>query len=56
MIKETKEQSFTVEQILKSNLFIKNRDLLSAILQEDKLYTILEINNILENLKNGGVI
>lgn len=54
MKKQAKKQSFTVEQILTSKLFAKNRDVLRAILQKEKLYSILEVNNILENFKNGG--
>ena len=42
-------------QIIKSKTFIDNKDLLNAILKEDKSYSKQEINKIIENYKKGKV-
>lgn len=48
------EEQFTKEQIVNSNTFIDNRDLLNAIL-EDKSYSKREVDEIIKNYKKGKV-
>lgn len=49
-----KEEQFTKEQIVNSRIFIDNRDLLNAIL-EDKSYSKKEVDEIIKNYKKGKV-
>lgn len=56
--KETKkiiEEKYTKEQIVKSKTFMNSRDLLQAILKEDKSYSKNEIYEIIEKFKKGKV-
>lgn len=46
---------FTKEQFLKSNTYIKYRDLLTAVLDSKKTYTKEQVNNIINKYyKKGG--
>ncbi len=49
------EEKYTKKQIVNSKTFIDNKDLLNAILKEDKSYSKQEINKIIENFKKGKV-
>ena len=49
------EEKYTKNQIVKSKTFIDNKDLLNAVLKEDKSYSKKEINEIIENYKKGKV-
>ena len=49
------EEKYTKNQIIKSKTFIDNKDLLNAILKEDKSYSKQEINKIIEKYKKGKV-
>jgi len=49
------EEKYTKKQIVNSKTFIDNKDLLNAILKEDKSYSKQEINKIIENYKKGKV-
>ena len=49
------EEKYTKKQIIKSKTFIDNKDLLNAVLKEDKSYSKQEINKIIENYKKGKV-
>lgn len=49
------EEKYTKNQIVKSKTFINNKDLLNAILKDDKSYSKQEINKIIENYKKGKV-
>ena len=49
------EEKYTKNQIVRSKTFIDNKDLLNAILKEDKSYSKKEINKIIENYKKGKV-
>lgn len=49
-----KEEQFTKEQIVNSRIFIDNRDLLNAIL-EDKSYSKKEVDEIIKDYKKGKV-
>lgn len=54
-VKKVTEEKYTKDQIVNSKTFINNRDLLRAILKEDKSYSKKEINEIIENYKKGKV-
>ncbi len=45
-----KELTFTKSAVLQSKLFADKRDILSAILKKDKLYTIAEIQKLLQEM------
>lgn len=45
-----KELTFTKSAVLQSKLFADKRDTLSAILKKDKLYTIAEIQKLLQEM------
>ncbi len=47
---EKKELTFTKNAILQSKRFADKRDILSAILKEHKLYTIVEIQKLLQEV------
>lgn len=49
------EEKYTKKQIVNSKTFIDNKDLLNAVLKEDKSYTKQEVNKIIENFKKGKV-
>lgn len=49
------EDKYTKKQIVNSKTFINNKDLLKAVLKEDKSYSKKEINEIIENYKKGKV-
>lgn len=46
--------TFSKEQILKSNKYNKRRDLLSVLLEDNKTYTISEVDNLIEKYMKGG--
>ena len=47
------EAKFTKNQIVGSKTYVRNRDMLSAVLEDGKTYSKNEIEKI---IKNGGVI
>lgn len=49
------EEKYTKSQIINSKTFIDSKDLLNAILKEDKSYSKEEIIKIIENYKKGKV-
>ncbi len=49
------EEKYTKKQIVNSKTFIDNKDLLNAVLKEDKSYSKQEVNKIIENFKKGKV-
>lgn len=49
------EDKYTKKQIVNSKTFKENKDLLNALLEENKLYTKNEINEIIKNYKEGMV-
>ncbi len=53
---EITENKFSKKQIVSSNTFIDNKDLLNAILQEDKTYSKGEVYEMIENYKKGKVM
>lgn len=59
-MKETKkklvnEEKYTKSQIVNSKTYISNRDLLNAVLKENKKYTKIEIDEIIKNYMKGKV-
>ena len=48
-------KKFTKEQILKSVMFENRRDLLTALLVDDKTYTLDAVNKILDKYMKGKV-
>lgn len=43
------------EQLLKSQRYMKRRDLLGALLEDDKRYTIEEVDAAIDNFMKGKV-
>ena len=52
---EQNEQKFSKEQILASARYANRRDLVDALLYEDKSYTIETVDNMIEKYKKGQV-
>ncbi|WP_270943104.1 hypothetical protein [Romboutsia lituseburensis] len=56
--KENKDvdiNTFTKEQIINSNKYRKNRDLLTAILTSNNHYSIKQVDELIENFKKREV-
>lgn len=49
------EPSFTKSQLVNSNRFFGERDLLQALLADDKTYTIDEVTAMISDFKKGKV-
>lgn len=49
------EEKFTKGQIVNSKTFVDNKDLLNAVLNENKSYSKQEVNKIVENYRKGKV-
>ena len=58
-MKKTKKETISEEkytsQIVNSKIYISNRDLLNAVLRENKKYTKIEIDEIIKNYMKGKV-
>ena len=52
---EHTEQMFSKEQILASARFANRRDLVDALLDEDKSYTMKTVDNLVEKYMKGQV-
>ena len=52
---EQTEPMFSKEQILASARFTNRRDLVDALLDKDKSYTIETVDNMIEKYKKGQV-
>lgn len=50
------EVLFSKEQILKSNKFKHKRDVLSALLEDDKKYKLSDVENMIVDFLNKEVI
>ena len=50
------EVLFSKEQILKSNRFKDKRDILSALLEDDKKYKLSDVENMIVDFLNKEVI
>ncbi len=53
--KERMELKFSKEQILNSARYIGNRDLVDALLEEDKSYSYEMVENLMEKYRKGKV-
>lgn len=49
------EPSFSKSQLVKSKRFLEERDLLNALLTDNKTYTIDEVTNMISDFKKGKV-
>lgn len=49
------ENTFTKEQILASDKYANRRDVLGAILSDDKTYTFEKVDSLLEKFMKGKV-
>ena len=49
------ENRFAKQQIVNSKKFKDNVDLLNALLKDDKLYTLEEVNKTIEDFRKGKV-
>lgn len=49
------EAEFTKEQILKSKKYTEQRDLISALLENDKSYSLAEVDEMIEKFMKEGV-
>lgn len=54
MAKEN-EDKYSKEQITSSKRYSKSKDILNALLDENKMYTFTEIDKIIENFKKRKV-
>lgn len=54
-VAEVEEVKFPKSAILKSKRFLLERDVLTAILEEDKEYTIPEVEKLLDTWMKGKV-
>lgn len=52
---ETKEIKFSKEQILKSKKYENERDVISALLKEDKKYSFSDIDKLINDFMKGKV-
>lgn len=54
-VKPPEEADFTKEKLLTFKRYKNRRDLLTALLDDDKRYTIKEADAAIENFMKGGV-
>lgn len=54
-VKEVEETVFDKHQLVSSKKFMNDKDILSALLEDNKNYSDNEANEILENFKKGKV-
>lgn len=52
---KTAEPQFSKEQIFASDRYSSQRDLVDALLEKDKKYTIATVDNLIEKYKKGQV-
>jgi len=51
---KVKVPTFTKAQIVNSNRYVARRDALNALLEADKTYSTIEVDNILKKFDKGG--
>lgn len=49
------EAKFEKKQLIVSKKYASNRDLVDALLDDKKLYTIAEVDNLISNYRKGKV-
>lgn len=52
---ESAESRFTKEQIVNSKKYVEQSDIVRALLEDNKTYTIKEVDNIIEKFRKGKV-
>lgn len=52
---QTAEPQFSKEQIVASEKYRSQRDLVDALLEKDKKYTIATVDNLIEKYRKGQV-
>lgn len=52
---EEVEKKFNKEQIVSSDKYCKYRDLVNALLDDEKKYTIATVDNLIEKYRKGQV-
>lgn len=52
---EKKKQTFVKEQIVSAKKYEDEVDIVNALLDEDKSYTLAEVDNIIDEFKKGRV-
>jgi len=53
--KEVKENKFSKEQLLKSQKYKDERDLINALLKEDKKYSLSDVDKLIDEFMKGKV-
>ena len=53
--KEVKENKFSKEQLLKSQKYKDERDLINALLKEDKKYSLSDVDKLIDDFMKGKV-
>lgn len=53
--KEVNENKFSKEQILKSEKYKDKRDLINALLKEDKRYSLSDVDKLIDDFMKGKV-
>ncbi len=53
--KNKQENVFTKKQILASEKYVNRKDILGALLKDDDVYTIQQINSLIEKFMKGKV-
>jgi hypothetical protein len=53
--KEVKENKFSKEQLLESQKYKDERDLINALLKEDKKYSLSDVDKIIDDFMKGKV-
>ena len=52
-VQEVQDQTFTKEQFLKSKLYDEKRDLVNALLDDNKKYTKDEVEELIQSFMTG---
>ncbi len=52
---ENTESKFTKEQIVSSKKYIEDSDIVRALLEDNKKYTLKEVDSIIEKFRKGKV-
>lgn len=53
--KEVKENKFSKEQMLKSEKYKDERDLINALLKEDNKYSLSDVDKLIDDFMKGKV-
>ena len=53
---DRKAQTFTKAQLVAAKRFESDKDLVSALLEDEKQYALTEVETMIENYKKGKVV